>query len=193
MASTGANKGPVKEWRRDVAGVSYLITTAHDNIDYTFVNDTFARDDMFWARRLPEDALKTTIDASLFLGLYIVRPKMAPPKSADSPSSPRTPSPSLEDDQDYEQIGMARYITDFATTAYLTDVFVDPEHRHRGLSTWLISCCNELVDEMPYMRRVLLFATPSKADFYASNMGLWSVQKEDDHLRVMTKKGRGYD
>ena len=37
-----------------------------------------------------------------------------------------------------EQIGFARVITDFATTAYLADVFVLEEHRGRKLSVWLM-------------------------------------------------------
>jgi len=35
-------------------------------------------------------------------------------------------------------VGFARTISDFATFAYLADVFVLPEHRGKGLSKWLI-------------------------------------------------------
>ena len=38
------------------------------------------------------------------------------------------------------QIGFARVISDFATIAYLGDVFVLPEHRGKGLSKWLMDC-----------------------------------------------------
>lgn len=38
------------------------------------------------------------------------------------------------------QIGFARVITDYATIGYLGDVFVLPEHRGRGLGTWLTQC-----------------------------------------------------
>lgn len=37
-----------------------------------------------------------------------------------------------------KQIGFARVITDFATTAYLADVFILESHRKRGLSKWLV-------------------------------------------------------
>lgn len=37
------------------------------------------------------------------------------------------------------QVGMARVVTDRATFAWLCDVFVDAEHRGRGLGKWLIS------------------------------------------------------
>ena len=37
-----------------------------------------------------------------------------------------------------KQIGYARVVTDFATTAYLADVFVLKEFRSQGLSKWLM-------------------------------------------------------
>ena len=36
------------------------------------------------------------------------------------------------------QVGFARVITDFATYAYLCDVFILDSHRGRGLSKWLM-------------------------------------------------------
>ncbi len=38
------------------------------------------------------------------------------------------------------QIGLARVISDYATIAYLGDVFVLPEYRGKGLSKWLMEC-----------------------------------------------------
>jgi GNAT superfamily N-acetyltransferase len=38
------------------------------------------------------------------------------------------------------QIGFARAISDYATFAYLADVFVLPEYRGRGLAKWLMEC-----------------------------------------------------
>ena len=36
------------------------------------------------------------------------------------------------------QIGLARFVTDRATFAWLADVFVLPPHRGRGYATWLV-------------------------------------------------------
>ena len=36
------------------------------------------------------------------------------------------------------QVGLARIITDYATFAYICDVFIDEEHRGDGLGKWLI-------------------------------------------------------
>ena len=37
-----------------------------------------------------------------------------------------------------EQVGFARIVTDYATFAWVADVFVRPEHRGHGLSKWLM-------------------------------------------------------
>lgn len=41
-------------------------------------------------------------------------------------------------DADRRTVGFARVITDLSTFAYLEDLFVLPEHRRRGLGTWLV-------------------------------------------------------
>ena len=38
------------------------------------------------------------------------------------------------------QIGFARVITDYATFAYLADVFIIESHRRRGLANFLMEC-----------------------------------------------------
>ena len=42
------------------------------------------------------------------------------------------------DDQE-KLIGFARVISDYATSYYLCDVIIDPEYRHHGLGTALVS------------------------------------------------------
>src|SRR5262249_32447699 len=44
------------------------------------------------------------------------------------------------------QVAFARIVTDYATYAYLCDVFVDEEYRGRGLSKWLMGCIMENPD-----------------------------------------------
>jgi GNAT superfamily N-acetyltransferase len=41
------------------------------------------------------------------------------------------------------QIGFARVVTDYATIAYLADVFVLPAYRGQGLAAWLMECVVE--------------------------------------------------
>jgi GNAT superfamily N-acetyltransferase len=54
-----------------------------------------------------------------------------------------------------KQIGFARVISDFATIAYLGDIFVLPEYRRQGLSKWLMDCVSSHPD-LQGMRRWIL-------------------------------------
>jgi GNAT superfamily N-acetyltransferase len=62
-------------------------------------------------------------------------------------------------------VGFARFVTDRATFAYLADVFVVPEHRGRGLATWLVGAALTHPD-LQGLRRFLL-ATRDKHGLYA--------------------------
>ena len=42
-----------------------------------------------------------------------------------------------------EQIGFARVVTDYATFAYLCDVYVEQAHQSRGLGKWLMQVVHE--------------------------------------------------
>ena len=64
----------------------------------------------YWASGIPREVLDRAIDNSLCFGVY---------------------------DGD-RLVGFARVITDFATFAYLSDVFVLESHRGRGLATWFM-------------------------------------------------------
>jgi GNAT superfamily N-acetyltransferase len=55
-----------------------------------------------------------------------------------------------------EQVAMARVVTDFATMAYLADVYVLEEHRGRGLSKAMLAHLHARPD-LQGLRRWLLF------------------------------------
>ena len=181
----------VREWRTTLNNTCYLISTNPALVSAQFVNEAFADDDMHWARSLPMPAVKRIIDTSLFLGVYVISPRFPPAKSASEPSSPRTPSPSLEssdNDEDLWMVGMARFMTDYVLMMYLTDVYVRPEHRGIGVSTWLIGCCKEVLDSMKHLRRLLLFTSPGKpAQWYMKMLDCYDVQDESDHLTCLTR------
>jgi GNAT superfamily N-acetyltransferase len=56
---------------------------------------------------------------------------------------------------DERQIGFGRIITDFATFAYVADVFILPEYRGRKLSAWLMQVMTQHPD-LQGLRRWLL-------------------------------------
>ncbi len=54
-----------------------------------------------------------------------------------------------------EQIGFARIISDYATFAYLADVFILEPHRGKGLSKWLLQTIIKHPD-LQGLRRIVL-------------------------------------
>lgn len=64
----------------------------------------------------------------------------------------------------HEQIGFARVITDYATYAYLCDVYILQEFRGQGLGSWLIQCVLEH-PELKGLRRISLLTHDAQA-FY---------------------------
>jgi GNAT superfamily N-acetyltransferase len=63
------------------------------------------------------------------------------------------------------QVAYARVVTDRANFAWLCDVYVDPDHRGRGLGGRLVDAALELVEPMGLGR--MLLATRDAHDLYA--------------------------
>ena len=87
----------------------FTISTDRERLQIDVI-DRFLREDSYWARERTFEQTLTAIKNSLPFGVY----------------------------QGENQIGFARVVTDYATFAYLGDVFVIEEYRGRGLSVWLM-------------------------------------------------------
>src|SRR5687768_305750 len=79
------------------------------------------------------------------------------------------------------QVAFARVITDYATFAYLADLFVVPEHRGRGVSKLLL---RSILDhpELQGLRRFLL-ATKDAHGLYAQ-FGFKPLANPDDFMTI---------
>ena len=66
--------------------------------------------------------------------------------------------------EDGRQIGLARVITDYATYAYLCDVYIMEQRRRQGLGSWLIRSVLEHPD-LKHLKRVALI-THDAQTFY---------------------------
>jgi GNAT superfamily N-acetyltransferase len=66
----------------------------------------FLSQDSYWAKNIPRETVERAVEHSLCFGAF----------DGDA------------------QVGFARVITDYATFAYLADVFVLPSHRGRGIA-----------------------------------------------------------
>jgi GNAT superfamily N-acetyltransferase len=87
----------------------FEISTERARLDFDVLHDFLSRRS-YWARGRSLDLIKRSIEHSLPFGLY----------------------------KDGQQIGFARVVTDYATFAWLADVFVLAEFRAQGLAQWLI-------------------------------------------------------
>jgi len=113
----------------------YLVSTDKSKIDVETVHDFLSRS--YWAENIPLDVVRKSIENSLCFGIY----------------------------HQQRLIGFARAISDFATFAYLADVFILPEQRGKGLSKWLIG----IVLEHPQLQGLRRFtlATRDAHSLYA--------------------------
>ena len=106
----------------------FTITTDKSSINLDRLHD-FLANKSYWAQNIPKDIVKKSIDNSLNFSIL---------NSND------------------QFVGFARLVTDYATFAYLADVYIEPEVRGIGLSKWLMETINNypLVKEL---RSLVLF------------------------------------
>lgn len=110
----------------EVSSENHSISTDKTKLDIDMIYD-FLRAS-YWAMDLPKRAVKDAIRHSLCFGLY-------------------------EKDR---QVGFARVISDFATFAYLADVFLLEAYRGKGLGKWLLSTVLDHPDLLRMPRWLLL-------------------------------------
>ncbi|CAI7621876.1 unnamed protein product [Penicillium viridicatum] len=122
----------------------YLVSTDTSLIPIQTLNTWYGGEEFYWAKPMPEPALRETIQNSLCFGLY-----HNPNQSDKSPENDTSNST-------LEFVGFARCVTDYTTFLFLTDVFVLSSLQGLGLGTWLVTCVQEIIETMPYLRRSLL-------------------------------------
>ncbi len=89
---------------------AYLVSTDRARLDLEMVHGFLKAS--YWAAGISAELVRRSVENSLAFGLF----------------------------KDDEQVGFARVVTDYATFAYLADVFVLERHRGRGLGEWMMGC-----------------------------------------------------
>lgn len=175
-----AAKFQSRSWTKD----NFFISTDPSKIPLAKLNAFFASEDIYWTTSIPEDALQQAVQNSLSFGLYETGVKKDPADAAGRSDN---------------FIGIARFITDFTTFGYLTDVYVLPAYQGKGLGSWMVKCIQEVIDSMPYLRRAALVTGDweRSVPFYEKIMGMQVVagrKTDNDHggVAVMMSKGRGH-
>lgn len=88
---------------------AYTISTDKSLLDVSMIFNYLSKES-YWAKGISENVVRRSIEHSLCFGVYI----------------------------ENKQVGFARIISDFATYAYLADVFLLQDYRGKGLSKRLM-------------------------------------------------------
>jgi GNAT superfamily N-acetyltransferase len=92
----------------------FLISTDRARLSLDVVHGFLTN--CYWAKGIPRQIVARSIEHALCFGIYR---------------------------DGGEQVGFARVISDFATIAYVGDVFILEKHRGRGLGKWLMQCITQ--------------------------------------------------
>lgn len=125
---------------------AFHISTDRQRLDMDFIHRFLSHS--HWAQDIDRTTLENALRHSLCFGLY----------------------------RKNRQLGFARLITDHATFAYLSDVFITAEYRGNGLGLWLVQSC---LDHplMAGLRRIMLYT--SQAPWLYARAGLEPVNQPD--------------
>ena len=101
----------------------FLLSTDPRRLDLDAIHEFLTNS--YWAKGIPRERLERSIEHSLCFGIYDEGRARLPPPPREAGSGP-------------PQVGFARVVSDFATVAYVGDVFVLDGYRARGLGTWMM-------------------------------------------------------
>jgi GNAT superfamily N-acetyltransferase len=134
----------------------YLISTDKSRLNVELVRDFLKLS--YWASGIPVEIVRRSIDNSLVFGVC----------TGD------------------EQVGFARVVTDYATFAYLADVFVLEAHRGRGLGKWMM----QVITSHPRLQgfRRWMLATRDAHELYRK-YGFAELERPEIFMEIVTPYG----
>lgn len=139
--------------RLDARRGTYTISTDPARLDVDAIHGYLTRS--YWAQGIAREVVVNSLRRSLCFGLF---------------------------DSSGRQVGFARVVTDGATFAYLSDVYVLEEHRKQGLGTWMI----EVVTQHPALQtlRRFMLATRDAHGLY-SRFGFAPLQAPERLMEIV--------
>lgn len=132
----------------------FLITTDFEKIDFDTVCSLLGKS--YWANSRERDVNIKSFKNSLSFSLF----------------------------HSYKQIGVLRVITDYSTFAYLCDVIIDEEYRHKGLGVWFLECVFKH-PELQGLRRWVL-ATKDAHELY-KKFGFESLNNPERFMEIFNQ------
>ena len=130
----------------------YTINTDRGRLDLTVIQ-RYIGEESYWGKGRSLEVVRRSVENSLPFGVY----------------------------RGEEFVGFARVVTDYATFAWVADVFVLEAHRGRGLSKWLM----EVVQSHPDLQglRRFLLATKDAHGLYAQ-CGFRALEHPDAFMEI---------
>jgi GNAT superfamily N-acetyltransferase len=134
----------------------YTISTERSRLDLEVIHGFLTNS--YWAAGVSRAVVEKSLEHSLSFGVY----------------------------QGTRQVGLARVITDYATFAYIADVFIIEEHRGKGLGKWLVEVVTNY-PELQSLRRWILMTRDAhglyeKAGFNKPRMPERVMEKRNEML-----------
>jgi N-acetylglutamate synthase-like GNAT family acetyltransferase len=132
----------------------FSISTDKSQLDLAMIHDFLKTS--YWAKDIPKSTVEKSITHSLCFGVY----------------------------QKEQQIGFARVISDYATFAYLADVFILESYRGQGLGKWLIKSILAH-SELQNLRKFLL-GTRDAHELYRQ-FGFNNLNKPEIYMEITNR------
>jgi len=129
----------------------FLLSTDPARLDIDVIHGFLTN--CYWAKGVTRDIVVRSIENSLCFGVYT----------------------------EGKQVAFSRIVSDFATFAYLGDVFVVESFRGRGLAKWMMECITQH-PQLQGLRRWILLTRDAHALY--SQFGFTPVAKPDRYMEL---------
>jgi len=130
----------------------FILSTDPSRLDLVDIHEFLSKS--YWAAHRPRGVFETAVKNSLCFGVY----------------------------RGKRQIGFARVITDYASFAYLADVYILELYRGRGLAKWLVTSMLSH-PELKSVRRWLL--TTRDAHKLYRGCGFSELREPEHHMQLL--------
>jgi GNAT superfamily N-acetyltransferase len=139
------------EKAREYRKGEFTVSTDRELIDLDLVHGFLTESS--WAKGVPRDIVARSIENSLCFGVY----------------------------SEGKQVGFARVVTDYATYAYVGDVFLLEPFRGRGLGKWIMECVVQH-PRLQGLRRWSLVTSDAHALY--SQVGFTPLKKPQSYMEI---------
>ena len=157
----------------------FLISTDPTRLDLDVIHGFLTNS--YWAKGIARELVQRSIEHSLCFGIYHEgdekSPLLAKLARPFGFAQGESDGPSIES----PQIGFARVISDFATIAYLGDVFVLEAYRGRGLGKWMMECIMQH-PKLQGLRRWILLTRDAHGMY--EKFGFTPVETPDRYMEL---------